>query len=72
MLRWKNTENRRFYKASIQTDLFGNLFVLLEWGSEYNRRGNYQSVPCQDLAEVKKSLRKVFRRRKQKRYQLFP
>lgn len=70
MIRWVNPEKRRFYKASIQKDIFGGLYLLLEWGSLDSRQGNFRSLPCTDIADIRASLRQVFKRRKQKRYQL--
>jgi len=69
MIRWAN--DTRYYKATIQRDLFG-LCVVYSYGGLGNKLGQSRSIPCDDLAHARRELRAIFKRRKQRGYRLFP
>ncbi len=72
MIRWVHFDKRRFYRASLQVDLFGDLYLQLAWGSLDSKRGSSMKVPCTTVAEARKELRDVFKTRRQHGYLLFP
>lgn len=69
-LRWETPT--RFYRVTVQKDLFGGLSVLCVWGSKTSRHGNHKSVPCEGIAEVRAVVRKIARTRRRHRYQFCP
>ena len=68
MLRWHHPEKRRYYKAFLQYDLFGELCLVREWGSMDTGRGNFDQLPCPDIEAARQALRALRRRRKQRGY----
>jgi len=70
MLRWQT--DARYYHATLEKDLFGELTIRTCWGSLHSNRGNGKSIHCADIQELKKKLRGIFRTRKRHGYQLFP
>ena len=70
MLRWIHAEKRRFYKVSLQVDLFGSLHLLLEWGSLDTRNGHFKTLTCEGVADAKAKLRAVRKRRRQHGYMI--
>ncbi|MBY6195546.1 WGR domain-containing protein [Marinobacter hydrocarbonoclasticus] len=69
-LLWE-TQNR-FYRVTVQKDLFGGLAVLCVWGSKTSRHGRSKLIPCSDLSEVRSTVRKISRIRRQHRYEFCP
>jgi predicted DNA-binding WGR domain protein len=69
MIRWES--DTRYYKATIQRDLFG-LCVVYRYGGLGTKQGRSRSIPCDDIDHAKRELRAIFKRRKQRGYRLFP
>ena len=49
-VRWENPTTARFYEATLQRNLFGELELLLVWGGIGARRGGHQCHPMNDAA----------------------
>ena len=56
-LRRENAEKRRYDTLCVHQDIFG------AWGGIGSRRGNLKHYPCNDLAQVKKHIRRIICRR---------
>lgn len=69
-LRWETAT--RFYRVTVQKDLFGGLSVLCVWGSKSSRHGRSRLIPCADLKEVRAAVRKVARTRRRHQYEFCP
>ena len=72
MLRWERQSDRRYYKAWLQRDLFGDFCLFYSHGSIGTTRGNWHSIPCKNIDHAKYLLRETFKARKKKGYELFP
>ena len=69
MLRWQT--DTRYYHATLEKVLFGELTIRACWGSLNSNRGNGKSIHCANIQELKKKLRGIFITRKRHGYQLF-
>ena len=69
-LRWETSS--RFYRVTVQKDLFGGLSVLCVWGGKISRHGRSKLIPCSDIKEVKLAVRQIARTRRQHRYEFCP
>lgn len=72
MIRWEHPKQRRFYRASIQRDLFGRLEILCVSGKLDARNGSCKPIYCNNPDHLKEELRKIFRARRKSGYKLFP
>ena len=51
-MRWENPTTARFYEATLQRNLFGELELLLVWGGIGARWGGHQCHPMNDAAQA--------------------
>jgi hypothetical protein len=66
MLRWET--DTKFYTARLQRDLFGDLSIVVCWGSHFSRQGNWKYIYCKDGRAARKALRAIAKRRRQRGY----
>lgn len=59
----------KYYKISLQKDLFGNLLLQKDWGSKTNKRGGSKSFVI-TIDEVESWFNKIHKRRITRGYQL--
>ena len=60
---WINTGNRRYYRALLQPDLFGDWTLMRSWGSLDNARGQVHIEPVSDPAAGKQAIAAIHKRR---------
>lgn len=70
VLRWETPT--RFYRVTVQKDLFGGLSVLCVWGSKRSRHGRSKLIPCSNVEEVRLAIRHIARIRRQHQYEFCP
>ena len=63
MQSWINTDNRRYYRAHLQPDLFGDWTLVRSWGSLDDGRGQVMISTFNDPAVGKHILADISRRR---------
>jgi hypothetical protein len=66
MLRWET--DTKFYTTRLQKDLFGELSIVVCWGSRFTKQGGFKSIYCEDGRAARKTLRAIAKRRKQHGY----
>ena len=70
MLRWES--ETRYYTATLNFDLFGQLCIVYAYGGLGSKLGRVRTIPCADIKEARVVLRQIFKRRKAHNYKLFP
>ena len=64
--------NERFFTATLQRDLFGDLCIMTRQGGLRDKSGTTHIIHCHDLPHARSILRDIFKRRKQMGFKLFP
>lgn len=68
-LYWES-ENNRYYHASVEQNLFGSYSLIKSWGGTNNKLGNYKTTFFDSLEEAVKAIKVVIKQRQYKRYKL--
>jgi predicted DNA-binding WGR domain protein len=68
-LRWECEATRRYYGASVQTNLFGEIEVWRFWGGIGSKRGGEMHEPVPDIATAARTLAVISKRRTARGYQ---
>ena len=69
-VRWENRRSLRFYEATLQRNLFGELELLLVWGGIGSVRGGHQCHPMNDAAQAAAELAALCMLRERRGYGL--
>jgi predicted DNA-binding WGR domain protein len=65
---WINMEKRRYYRAVVQLDLFGDLTITRSWGSLDNNRGQVRTETINTYDQGKKIMGDIEKRRNYRGY----
>lgn len=65
---WINSESRRYFRALLQQDLFGDWTVITSWGSLDSRQGQYRIHRVADEAEGLRTIEDLDERRRKRGY----
>jgi len=68
MAYWIHPETRRYYRALLQQDLFGDWTVITSWGSLDSRQGRYRIHKVVDQAEGLMEIEAIDVRRRKRGY----
>ena len=63
IVRWQCADKRRYYVATVQRDLFGDIEVWRCWGGSGSRRGGQQVSPVADETSAARLMTEIGRRR---------
>ena len=69
-MEWLNESKRRYYRATVERDLIGDLVVVQEYGSLDSARGNRIRRPVTDYQEADKVLWGIGQKRASHGYQM--
>ena len=69
-MEWLNESKRRYYRATVERDLIGDLVVVQEYGSLDSARGNRIRRPVTDYREADKVLWGIGQKRASHGYQM--
>ena len=67
-MRWQTAS--KYYAATIQQDLFGDLVVFKHWGSRHNSRGGKRLVQVENYEEAERLLSLIHKQRLKRGYQV--
>lgn len=65
-LRWQSAT--RYYQVKVQRDLFGGLVLLCSWGGLRSRRCQHKLIPCENLAMLRRAVRRIGKLRRRHGY----
>ncbi len=68
MQRWVHPEKRRYYRVSLDRDLFGDLVLVRAWGGLGSNLGQVRQTVVGSEEEGERLLRGIERRRRQRGY----
>ena len=68
LIRWENSQTRRYYEARVAKNLLDEWEVLCVWGGIGTRLGGSTVIPQASLGEANITLEKIDARRTQRHY----
>lgn len=68
MWRWINPDTRRYYLATLQTDLLGDWTLVTSWGAINSARGRYRSTGVTSEADGLRQVEVLDKRRRRRVY----